>query len=45
LGPRNENSTPNFRATLSESSLEEFLSKVGPALANLHFQHDRAPYF
>lgn len=38
---KNENATPNFRASFSQPALELFLSKVGPELANLHFQHDR----
>jgi hypothetical protein len=38
---QDKNSPESFRATFSQSSLEEFLSKVAPALANLHFQHDR----
>jgi len=31
-------SPPNFRATMSQSALERFLSTVGPALANLRDQ-------
>jgi HEPN pEK499 p136 len=35
---KNANSTQNFRAAFTQTNLEQFLSTVGPALANLHFQ-------
>jgi hypothetical protein len=37
---KNENATPHFRARFTQTGLEQFLSRIGPALANLHFRQD-----
>jgi hypothetical protein len=36
---KNDQAPANFRATFTQNTLEQFISKVGAPLANLHFQN------
>jgi hypothetical protein len=38
---KDDRSPQTFRATFSQTALQQFLSKVGPLLADLHFQNNR----